>query len=185
MWRRVGSTQVRSTSACWPGVDLQGGAALHCVLLLPLFYLNRFSWFRLTVWGVKAEIDRAGLVVWGFVHLFLCPVKPLHCVGEWWLLLNLSFVKGHILVSVCVGEMVGEASGNLAGGTTPSVAWIYLLEDGSDWWMSNLFISCSGTGWSICRTRGLLKGQQSAGLGRVHSRLMKPRYLPNSYLLKG
>lgn len=36
-------------------------------------------------------------------------------------------------MSVCVGEMVGEASGNLAGGTTPSVAWIYLLEDGSDW----------------------------------------------------
>lgn len=44
-----------------------------------------------------------------------------------------SFVKGHILVSVSVGEMAGEAGGNLAGGTTPSVSWIYLLEDGSDW----------------------------------------------------
>ena len=36
-------------------------------------------------------------------------------------------------MSVSVGEMAHEASGNLAGGTTPSVAWIYLLEDGGDW----------------------------------------------------
>lgn len=37
-------------------------------------------------------------------------------------------------MSVYVGEMAHEASGSLAGGTTPSpVIWIYLLEDGSDW----------------------------------------------------
>lgn len=80
--------------------------------------------------------------------------------------------------------MAHEASGNLARGTTPSTAWIYLLEDGNDWWMSKLFIRGSRTGRSISWTRGLLKGQRSAGPGRVHSSLTKPQYLPNSYLLK-
>lgn len=109
--------------------------------------------------------------------LFFFSVKLFHCVGERWLLS--SFVKGHILVSVSVAKMAHEASGNVAGGTTPSVAWIYLLEDDSDWWMSKLFISCSSAGQSISRAHGLLKGQK-----RVHSSLMKPQYLPNSYLLK-
>lgn len=121
-------------------------------------------------------------MVWGFVCLVFFSVKLFHCVGEWWLLS--SFVKGRILVSVSVGAMAHEASGNLAGGTTPSVAWIYLLEDGSDWWMSKLFISRSSTGRSTSRTHSLLEDQKNASLRRVHSTLMKPQYLPNSYLLK-
>ncbi|XP_009464616.1 PREDICTED: sterile alpha motif domain-containing protein 5 [Nipponia nippon] len=56
--------------------------------------------------------------------------KPPYSNKRW---LLSSFVKGHILVSVSVGEMAHEPSGNVTGGTTPAAAWIYLLEDGSDW----------------------------------------------------
>ncbi|CAM9935865.1 unnamed protein product, partial [Bubo scandiacus] len=78
-------------------------------------------------------------------HLCRCRVAPAvpgassegRGVGTWHLpgMRGSGANSGHVHQRLLADAdlQAREASGDLAGGATPSVAWIYLLEDGSDW----------------------------------------------------